>query len=372
MDSSTVDVTPSTDGCGVLTIDLGAICENFRRLAKDASPAALGAVVKADAYGLGAIQVSLRLLQEGCRAFFVAHFIEAVQLRPALPQDAKVYVLNGLQPGQEERAALLGVVPLLNSLSQIKAWSRVASSLGRTLHAGLQVDTGMSRLGLSPDEVQTLTANPELASNIELTILASHLACADEPESPTSAKQLAALRAISGAFPAVPISMANSGGIFLGSDYHGTLARPGIALYGGAPVVTGDNPMMPVVGLRVPVIQTRTVPAGTPVGYGATMTTERTTRLATISAGYADGLPRSLSGRGAVYFDGTRLPIAGRVSMDSTTVDISALPEGALDLGTQVEVLGKHQTLEMVATDANTISYEILTRLGRRYQRRYI
>ncbi|CAN7695365.1 alanine racemase [Rhizobium sp. LjRoot258] len=372
MNSSTDNVMLATDRCGVLAIDLGALGENYRRLAKNVAPAALAAVVKADAYGLGAVQVSQRLYQEGCRRFFVAHFIEAVQLRSSLPQNAAIYVLNGLQPGNEERAAALGVVPLLNSIGQIEAWSQTACRVGRTLEAALQVDSGMSRLGLSPDEVCELLANPGLILNIEVTTLVSHLACADEPANPANARQLAALRAISTAFPGLPVSLANSGGIFLGGEFHGSLARPGIALYGGAPVADRDNPMLPVVRLEVPVIQTRTVSPGTQIGYGGTFTAKTATRLATIAAGYADGLPRSLSGRGAVYFEGQRLPIAGRVSMDSITVDISALPEGALDLGTPVEVVGKHQTLEMMAADADTISYEILTRLGHRYQRRYI
>lgn len=372
MNSSTINLTLATDGCGLLTIDLGAIARNYRRLAAEVRPAVAAAVVKADAYGLGAIPVSQRLYQEGCRSFFVAHFLEAVQLRPSLPQDAAIYVLNGLQPGHEERAAILGIVPLLNSMEQIRLWARTAANRGRRLKAALQVDSGMSRLGLSGEEITGLLAKPALAADIELTLLVSHLACADEPENSANADQLEALREISSRFPGLPISFANSGGVFLGGVFHGSLARPGIALYGGAPHSGGENPMRPVVRLDIPVIQTRTVPAGARVGYGGALVAERSMRLATLAAGYADGLPRNLGDRGAVYFGGKRLPIAGRVSMDSMTVDISDLPEGTLTLGTPVEVIGDHQTLEMIAEDADTISYEILTRLGRRYQRRYI
>ncbi|ASY69676.1 Alanine racemase [Sinorhizobium fredii CCBAU 83666] len=167
------------------------------------------------------------------------------------------------------------------------------------------------------------------------------------------------------------VCFANSGGVFLGGDYHGVLTRPGIALYGGAPIAGRPNPMEPAVRLDVAVIQTRTVPAGTRVGYGGAHLTSAETRLATIAAGYADGLLRSLSDRGAVFYDGVRLPIVGRVSMDSITVDITTLPEGTLSLGSLVEVLGPHQSLEDVAEAAGTISYEILTSLGRRYERRY-
>lgn len=372
MNNSSVNLTLATDGCGLLTIDLGALCENYRRLSAEVSPALAAAVVKADAYGLGVVHVSQRLYQQGCRTFFVAHFIEAVQLRPSLPQDAVIYVLNGLQPGHEARAAILGVAPLLNSVEQIKAWAQTATAESKRLRAALQIDSGMSRLGLSPDEVAELLADPALTADIDVTLLVSHLACADEPENPSNAGQLESLRKVSSAFPALPVCLANSGGIFLGGEFHGSLVRPGIALYGGAPHAGVANPMLPVVRLEIPVIQTRTVPAGTRIGYGGAMVTDRATRLATLSAGYADGIPRSLGDNGAVYFKGNRLPIAGRVSMDSMTVDISGLPHGALELGTMVEVLGNHQTLEMLAADAGTISYEILTRLGRRYQRRYI
>ncbi|MDM9627980.1 alanine racemase [Rhizobium sp. S152] len=372
MNSSSINLTLANDGCGVLTIDLGSIAENYRRLSAEVSPATAAAVVKADAYGLGAVPVSQRLYQEGCRSFFVAHFLEAVQLRPSLPQDASIYVLNGLQPGHEERAAILDIVPLLNGMEQVMAWARAAVSQGRRLKAALQVDSGMSRLGLSGEEIAGLLAEPAIMAGIDLSLLVSHLACADEPENPANAEQLEALHEVSKRFPDLPISFANSGGVFLGGAFHGSLARPGIALYGGAPHAGGENPMRPVVRLHIPVIQTRTVPAGARVGYGGRLVADRTMRLATLAAGYADGIPRSLGDRGAVYFGGQRLPIAGRVSMDSMTVDISDLPEGTLTLGMLVEVIGDNQTLEVIADDADTISYEILTRLGRRYQRRYI
>ncbi|CDX33738.1 Alanine racemase, catabolic (fragment) [Mesorhizobium sp. SOD10] len=199
----------------------------------------------------------------------------------------------------------------------------------------------------------------------------SHLASADEPGSKQNSDQLAEMLHIVDEFGGCQMCFANSGGIFLGAKYHGVLARPGIALYGGAPTNGMSNPMQPVVKLDVAVIQTRTVPAGTRVGYGGAKVTSGQTRLATIATGYADGLPRSLSSRGAVYFEGQRLPIVGRVSMDSIMIDITALPEGTLTLGSLVEVIGPHQTLEDIARDAGTISYEILTSLGHRYQRTY-
>jgi alanine racemase len=355
---------------GVLTIDLAALAQNYRRLCTRAAPAPVAAVVKADAYGLGAARVVPVLLESGCRDFFVAHLVEAVRLKPYLPADARLYVLNGLLPGGERLCADLGAIPVLNSIDQIRAWSRLAAALGKPLAAALQVDTGMARLGLSFDELERLAADPKPLAGIPLRLIMSHLACADEPELEANPRQLAVLRAASRLFPGVPVSFANSGGVFLGADYHGDLARPGVALYGGT-TNPAEPPMQPVVRLDVRVIQTRTVPAGTAVGYGGAHVTKHETRIATLSAGYADGLPRSLGNRGAAYWNGTRLPILGRVSMDSLMVDVSALAADALPPGALVELIGPHQTLEAIAADADTISYEILTRLGQRYHRQY-
>ncbi|PDT43531.1 MULTISPECIES: alanine racemase [Sinorhizobium] len=356
---------------GYLTIDLAALRRNYRKLSTRVAPATAAAVVKADAYGLGAEQVSDALHAEGCRHFFVAHLPEAVKLGPLLPNDTQIFVLNGLQPGTEITCAKARIVPVLNSLEQFRRWSLTARKLGRVLPAVLQFDTGMSRLGVPPEERTPLAADLGGCGNIEILFIMSHLACADELDNGQNAEQLAEIGRIAAEFPGLSVCLANSGGIFMGDDYHGVLSRPGIALYGGAPTAGKPNPMEPVVRLDVAVIQTRTVPAGTRVGYGGAHVTSAETRLATIAAGYADGLPRSLSHRGAVFYDGVRLPFVGRVSMDSITVDISALPEGTLALGSLVEVLGPHQTLEELAEAGGTISYEILTSLGRRYERRY-
>ncbi|AFL48850.1 alanine racemase [Sinorhizobium fredii] len=356
---------------GYLTIDLAALRRNYQKLSAAVAPATVAAVVKADAYGLGAQQVSKALHAQGCRQFFVAHLAEAIELRSLLPNDTQIAVLNGLQPGAEITCAKANIVPVLNSLEQFRRWSFTAQKLGRVLPTVLQFDTGMSRLGVPLQERTALAAVLKDCRSIEILFIMSHLACADEVDNKQNADQLAEMRLIAAEFADLDVCFANSGGVFLGRDYHGALSRPGIALYGGAPIAGRPNPIEPVVRLDVAVIQTRTVPAGTRVGYGGAHVTSAETRLATIAAGYADGLPRSLSDRGAVFFDGVRLPIVGRVSMDSITVDITALPEGTLSLGSLVEVLGPHQTLEDVAEAAGTISYEILTGLGRRYERRY-
>ncbi|CUW98130.1 alanine racemase [Agrobacterium genomosp. 2] len=357
---------------GHLTIDLGALRDNYLALAAMAPACQTAAVVKADAYGLGADMVSQTLFDAGCRHFFVAHIDEALALRLRLPAEARIFVLNGLQPGNETSCAAMAITPVLNSLEQIAQWAVHAKTLGRKLAAAVQIDTGMCRLGLSPKELETLTSQPQLLDGIDIAFVMSHLACADEPGHACNAAQLSAMRQATIAFPDVPVCFSNSGGIFLGREYHNHLLRPGIALYGGAPSVDRPNPMKPVVRLDLAVIQTRTVPAGSLVGYGGSFEASGSTRLATIAAGYADGLPRSLSNRGAAWYDGVRLPIAGRVSMDSIILDISALPEGTLTQGSFVQMIGPEQTLEDIADDAGTIAYEILTGLGRRYRRTYI
>jgi len=361
-----------TEGAsGYLTIDLAALARNYDRLAAELAPARAAAVVKADAYGLGADSVATTLYEQGCRILFVAQFVEALRLRPFLASDAELFVLNGLQPGEEVACGRERTVPVINSLDQWQRWAEAARTLGRKLPAVLQFDTGMSRLGLPPGDRAALGGLLKAESGIEVPFVMSHLASADNAESEQNVDQLAEMNRIAAEFPEFEICFANSGGIFLGKAYHGVLGRPGIALYGGAPTADGPNQMEPVVRLDIAVVQTRTVSAGTRVGYSASHVTVGETRLATIGAGYADGLPRSLSARGAVYCDGIRLPIVGRVSMDSITIDVSALPEGRLRLGSLVEVIGPHQTVEDIARDAGTISYEILTRLGQRYQRRY-
>jgi alanine racemase len=363
--NDTINFTP-----GRLEIDLDAIEQNYRTLVEKAAPAVVGSVVKADAYGLGAVKIVPALKRAGCRHFFVAHLQEAAELLDLLGDDCRLYVLNGLLPGSEKRCADLGIVPVLNSLDQLQNWNKLAVSHDIELPAVLQVDSGMSRLGFSQDEWATLVGSPDLMSNLSVEFIVSHLACADEPDHPANASQLQTFKIASASFPKASICFANSGGIFLDATYHGAYVRSGIALWGGAPNNL-ENPMARVVSLKVAVIQTRTIPQGTSVGYGASFTAAQDIRLATISAGYADGLPRSFSDRGKVWFDGISLPIVGRVSMDTSTVDVSALPADALCLGSYVELIGPHQSLEDFAQDAQTISYEILTRLGRRYERIY-
>ncbi|MBN9044367.1 MAG: alanine racemase [Rhizobiales bacterium] len=354
---------------GVLTIDLAALRHNYRTIAARVAPARASAVVKADAYGLGADKAAPAFHAAGCRDFFVAHLGEAIALKPSLPADATLYVLNGLQPGAEAAAARENIVPVLNSLEQVENWRSLAKSLGRTLPALLQIDTGMSRLGLPAKELDRLVADPSLLDGIDVRYIMSHLACGDEPENPANAAQLTAMKAALGRLPKAPVAFANSGGSFLGHGYHFNLARPGVALYGVGPAGGG---IRPVLTLSARVIQVREIEAGVAVGYGGAYVAKGPMRIATIAVGYADGWLRALSNRGSAFFGDMRLPVVGRVSMDSITLDASALPEGTLKLGSLVELIGPHQTLEDVARDCDTIPYEILTALGHRYARIYV
>jgi alanine racemase len=355
-----------------LSVDLVALRDNYRRLRQRLDGAVCAAVVKADAYGLGAARVAPALAGEGCRQFFVAHLDEALALRPLLAESCEIFVLNGLPPGAEAEAGAAGVVPVLNSLAQLDAWAALARRQERTLPAVIQVDSGMSRLGLSPAELARLGEAPQRLAGLDLRLVMSHLACADEPAHPANAAQRASFEASRRLLPAAPASLANSSGIFLGPDYHFDLARPGVALYGGNPLPGAANPMRPVVRLEAKVIQVRELPAGAAVGYGYSYRAAAPMRVATISVGYADGWLRSLSNAGQAYFGEVALPLVGRVSMDSVTLDVSALPDAALPPGAVVELLGERQSVDAAAAAAGTIGYEILTSLGHRYHRRYL
>lgn len=352
-----------------MTIDLGALAANYRLIRDRVAPAQAAGVVKADGYGLGAAIVARTLLDEGCRHLFVALPGEAEALMPVVRGRAAVYVLNGLLPGGEAHCAGIGAIPVLNSLDQIARWSAEARARGRVLPGVVQVDTGMSRMGLEPAEVDRLVADPALLDGIDLRFLISHLACADDPADAANAMQAARFADVAARFPGLPCALDNSGGTFLPRG-HFDLVRAGIALYGGAPN-DGPNPMNAVVSLEARIAQLRTIPAGAGVGYGLTFRADRETRIATIQVGYADGLPRQLGNRGAGWIGGVRAPIVGRVSMDSITLDVTDVPDALLHPGAAVELIGPHQSLDRLAADAGTISYEILTQLSRRYHREY-
>lgn len=365
-----VATDPAADAGSVLTIDLGAIRENYRRLKARLCNTICAGVVKADGYGLGADRVARALMQEGCDTFFVAHVGEGIALRAAIGAGPAIYILNGLPAGAEVDAVAAHLTAVLNSAEQISAWRGAAQAVGRALPAALQVDSGMSRLGMSRQEVEAVAADATALDGIDLRLVMSHLACADEPHHPANEAQRREFDRLRAMLPAAPASLANSSGIFLGDSYHHQIARPGAALYGINPTPGEENPMLPVVRLQSRVIQTRTVEQGAGIGYGHTATAAGVQRLATISLGYADGWHRCAAS--AARFNGVELPFIGRVSMDSIILDISALPEGGIKAGDLVDLIDAGQTIDDVAGSYGTIAYEVLTSLGHRFHRIHI
>lgn len=353
----------------VLEIHLDKVARNylaFRKMLKNGADCA--AVVKADAYGLGAPQVARAIFDQECRHFFVAHFDEAVAIRTVLPKDAVIYVLNGPYGAEAKDFAENGFVPVLNSLQDLAYWSEFSTTSGKRQPAILHIDTGMNRLGLSAKEAASL--NRDMLKPIDLRYVMSHLSCGDEPDHPMNAQQLAAFKSLAAALGMpVRLSFANSAGILLGDDYHFDLARPGCGLYGINPS-NGVNPMEGTVTLKARIVQTRLIDISSPVGYGAAYRAPKPAHCATISVGYADGYLRSLTGRGMVVINGEKCPVIGRVSMDSIIVDTTALKQQP-EQGAWAEIIGQHQLVDEVAAQAGTIGYEILTSLGRRYRRHY-
>ncbi len=342
-------------GTGILSIDLDALVANWRALdARSDARVETAAVVKADGYGLGSGRVARALAKAGARSFFVAATEEGVALRDALGPGPRIFVFSGHMAGDAEALRDLALIPLLNSVEQL---TRQLEALpGHPF--GIQLDSGMNRLGMEPAE---WAAVREIALSQGPELVMSHLACADEPGHAMNLRQLLAFREMTDGIE-VPRSLGATGGILLGPDYHFDLTRPGIGLYGGEPFAEAR----PVVRLSLPVIQTREVAAGETVGYGNTWLAKTPARIATVAAGYADGLIRAMGGKATLWHGNTPCPLAGRVSMDLLTVDVSALP----DTPDFLDILGPAQGVDALARAAGTIGYEILTSLGPRYARR--
>jgi alanine racemase len=342
-----------------LRVSLSAIAANYQRLRRSAR-AEVAAVVKADAYGLGASRIASLLASDGCREFFVATVAEGVKLRQTL-RDATIYVLEGAYT--ESVAALVQerLIPILNTADQCAVWKTTGRS------AGIHIDTGMQRLGFSHWESLNSVINLPFA----ICLLVTHFACADEAENSTISCQLERIGSICSALkerhPSLRLSVCNSAALLqsLGPE---DVGRAGIALYGGNPFCGRANPMAAAVQLEARLMQIREVPPNAAVGYGGSFVTERKTRLAVVGLGYADGLPRSLSNTGAIVVNGSVCPIVGRVSMDMTTVDVTGVSASE---GDWVEVIGPNLSVDAVATRAGTLAYEILTGIGPRVPRAY-
>jgi alanine racemase len=363
-----------TTATGVLTVDLDAIIANWRKLEKTAVPAECAGVVKADAYGCGADPVARALAAAGCKTFFVATLDEARTVRAAVPS-AAIYVLSGFFQNSGEGFAKIDAKPVIGDLNELAEWDVFCRRSGWAGGAGIQIDTGMNRLGLTVADAQGIVPRIN-AGHHGITLVMSHLACAENLHHPLNAKQLATFREIASLFSGVPASLANSSGVFLGPPFQFDMARPGAALYGINPTPESDNPMLPVVELKARIVQVRNVERGEGVGYGGTWTARRPTRLAIVSAGYADGYFRAASSndgtRGAeVVIAGKRCPVAGRISMDLMAVDVTDLDRNSARRGHAVTLIGEGITVDELAHHFGTIGYEVLTSLGRRYARVY-
>jgi alanine racemase len=359
---------------GVLTVDLDAIVANWRKLEKTAVPAECAGVVKADAYGCGTGPVARALAGAGCKTFFVASLDEAVAARAAVPQ-AALYVLDGFFQNCGDGYARIDARPVIGDLNELAEWDVFCRRSGWTGGAAIHIDTGMNRLGLTLAEAQGIIPRIN-AGDHGITLVMSHLACAELLNHPLNARQLAAFRDIASLFAGVPASLSNSSGVFLGAQFQFDMVRPGAALYGINPTPEADNPMQPVVDLKARIVQIRNVEKGETVGYGGTWTARRPTKLAIVSAGYADGYFRAGSSndgtRGAeVVVGGKRCPVAGRVSMDLIAVDVTDLDKSAARRGHMVTLIGEGITVDELAHHFGTIGYEVLTSLGPRYARVY-
>lgn len=333
-------------------IDLDAAAANWRFFARTAAPAACAAVVKADGYGLGAPALARAFQAAGARTFFVATPGEGAAVRAAIGAEAEIFVLDGYRAEDAPLVAGAALIPVLNGLEQARSWRDAGRPGGG---CAIHLDTGMNRLGAPRSEIGDLAA---LA--LAPTLVMSHLACGGDPGAPMNGAQRARFLAAAGAFPGGRLSLSASGGALLGPDYAFDLIRPGVGLYGGSPLDQGGPPLAAVARVTAPVLQVRTIAAGDTVGYGATFQAPHAMQVATIGAGYADGLLRSLSGRGYAVLAGVRRPFLGRVSMDLITVDATGLD---VRPGDTADLIGPGLGVDDVAAAAGTLAYEVLTSL---------
>ena len=370
MDNSFFPQSPSVPLA--LIIDLEAIAHNYHIFRSHMKKGTLcAAVLKANAYGMGVKEVGIRLYQEGCRHYFVAHLSEAIELKSFLGRDASIYVLNGLRKGDEEVYAYYNLIPVLSDLRQIQMWNAFSKNKQECLKASLHFDTGITRTGLSPKTAQELGLLD--LSHIEIVCVMSHLACTYQPFHPMNEAQRLSFDVLCKRFPFALSSFSNSGSTFLGPEYHYNLIRIGLALTGCRTAIPHRDYMLrPALKAYAQILQINEVSRGESVGYDATFITSRASRIATLGVGYADGYLRSLSNRGEVYFEGQKLPVVGRISMDLLTIDVTDVPPNKIHPGDWVELFGDHLFVDELAEKAETISWELFTRLGSRFERFYL
>lgn len=348
----------------VIDVNLSALSSNYHFLKTMLGKTALAAVIKADAYGLGMVKIAGTLYRQGCRTFMVAQPEEGACLRRAMgKRRASIYVLNGLSLCSPADFAAFDLIPVISNRRDAKIW---AGHKHRIRPAAIQLETGLNRLGLTPEEALRLMEDPDIRNGLDLRFWMSHLACAEVPGSDFNPIQLRNFRKALSSLPEIPASLANSAGVFLGQNYHFDLVRTGSALYGVNPRPGQANPMREVMRMRAPILQINDTPAGAGIGYGLTKHLERPSRIAVIAAGYADGYMRSLSNRAEIAIDGHRAPVIGRISMDVIMADVTDIPGHFLHPGKMVDLIGGDVPLEEVADWAETAPFEILTGIGKR------
>lgn len=351
----------------ILKVNLSAIVANYLFLKQKASGKKVACVVKANAYGLGVGEVVPVLKNAGCNKFFVANLDEAIELRQILPESF-IGVFSGISKNEEDIFVMYGLTPVLNSIYQFELFSQYVDKKGISYPCLLHIDSGMNRLGFSFEEIKKLQSE-DLLKKLNIKMILSHLACADEKSHEKNLQQLEVVRNLRKIFPNIPISFANSYGVFLGQEYHFDIIRPGIALYGGNPTPNDINPMQSVVQITSKILQIRNIDTPQTVGYGATYKLEAGSKIATLPVGYADGYFRSLSNKSYCAIASKKVPVVGRVSMDLITVDITSIKD--IEVGDEVEIIGDTITLQDLANNSGTIDYEILTSIGGRYKKIY-
>jgi alanine racemase len=366
--------TVPTSAYSCLAVNLDELAANYRYLQQSAPTAECSAVLKADGYGVGAAPLALRLHREGCRSFFVAFADEGIALREALMEQdlpADIYVLNGFFKGTEEAYADFHLIPALTDLDQVARWKGFSQKKGRPLPAALHIDTGMTRTGLPANEQILLSEQPDRMAGLDWKLILSQMVYSHDENMSFSTQQGHHFGQMLSLFPKMKASLAKSGIIFLGSEFHYDLVRPGIALHGINPTTNRDLPLKQTVELWGRIYQIQSAVPGQSIGYARTFVAAKTRQIATIGVGYADGYPWTLANTGFVEISGYKAPIVGRISMDVMTVDVTEIPESLLPMGGWCRLIGGDRSIETIAKLAGTVPYEILLRLGKRFHRVY-
>ncbi len=366
------NIFPSLTTTTQLRINLAAIQHNYTLLKKQFMGEELAAVVKANAYGLGAQQVSQSLASIGCCHFFVATLDEGMKLRAHLPDHQyKIYVLNGMPPYSEKIFYEWRLTPVLNTYDQVKTWANLCTELDKKLPCNIHLDTGLNRLGLDEKNIRFLSQNPKILEDIDLQYWMTHLACSDQENHPMNTEQKERFMQHLAKLPKAKASLTASDGMLISPDFHFDMGRAGVALYGVNPHPNSKRNLKDVVELYAQILQVRDVKPEESVGYTASYTTKNPRKVAVVSCGYADGYFRSASNKAAMYINEHRCPVIGKISMDLTTIDVTDVPENLLHPGRAVEVFGRNNSLNDFANNAETIAYEVLTAISQRAQRIY-